>query len=482
MFAHLHFLVYRIIVVFLIILVIVFIIYLIVAGTIRMKMPFWRTQPVFHMYNLKYWLKPPGFINLEPPPVNKFVNLINNDLIMVEAIDTNVKDTSAKDTSAKDTSAKDTSANAIKIKQICDFIRDYYVIHPRADYKPSEDDIMAYLHCSNHPSSFNIYQEQRMVINDDKETVSVPSFIKEIVGVVSTRVLNVSLNKNKISFAVYYVDNLCVKPDYRKKGIPPQMIQTFYYNMSRINKKINAYMFKREGTLTAIVPLVYFDTHWFDIRQFTTDEIINPSMTLIAVGAEHLNVLIHFIKEQKKNLECTVLPDVSSLLNLIKLEKLLIYGILRHNELIAIYVFRPLALYHKRGSALLNQRGSALLNQRGSAPFKPPLEREGTSVEGEGAMVEAEGAVGKTVECITIFTSENNNDILITGFNMSLIKVKEKCQAVTLLLEETGHSSPVIKALALNSTVLRMFKSPTAFFLYNYACYSVRKEKAMLIY
>ena len=476
MFAHLHFLVYRVIVVLMIILVIIFIIYLIVAGTIRMKMPFWRTQPVFHMYNLKYWLKPPGFINLEPPPVNKFVNLINNELIMVEAIDTN---------------AKDTSANAIRIKQICDFIRDYYVIHPRADYKPSEDDIMAYLHCSNHPSSFNIYQEQRMVINDDKETVSTPSFIKEIVGVVSTRVLNVSLhnnnkNKNKISFAVYYVDNLCVKPDYRKKGIPPQMIQTFYYNMSRINKKVNAYMFKREGTLTAIVPLVYFDTHCFDIRQFTSDRRLNPSMTLIAINAEHLNVLIHFIKEQKKNLECTVLPDVSSLLNLIKLEKLLIYGILCNNELIAIYVFRPLALYHKMGSAPFKQRGSA--------PFKPPLEREGTGVEGEGTMVEAEGtsvegegtsiesSSGKTVECITIFTSENNNDILITGFNMSLIKVKEKCQAATLLLEETGHSSPVIKALARNSTILRMFKSPTAFFLYNYACYSVKKEKAMLIY
>ena len=67
--------------------VIIIVIYLIIIGTLRMKMQFWRTQPVFHIYNLKYWIKPPGFINLEPPPVNKYVNLINNKLIPVDSID-----------------------------------------------------------------------------------------------------------------------------------------------------------------------------------------------------------------------------------------------------------------------------------------------------------------------------------------------------------------------------------------------------------
>jgi hypothetical protein len=435
--------------------VIIIVIYLIIIGTLRIKMQFWRTQPVFHIYNLKYWIKPPGFINLEPPPVNKYVNLINNKLIPVDSID---------------------GANNVKLKQICNFIKDYYVIHPGAKYKPSEEDIMAYLTCSNHPSFFNVYQEPQMLFDGGSTSPSPPlspptatsfSIIndQEIIGVSSIRALNITLlkgrKKKKITFPVYYVDNLCVKPGYRKKGIPPQMIQTFYYNVSRANRRVNAYMFKREGTLTAIMPLVYFDTYCFDISCFSIGYVLNPAMSLIEIGANQLNIFVAFIKEQQKQFECTVVPDVSSLLNLIKLEKLLIYGIIFNNELLAAYIFRPIELY---------QRGSARQHIQSSAePLKPRLGQKTVT--------------GKTIECIAIISNKDKDkDILITGFNMSLLKTITKCGASTLLVEETAHSPCVIKALNTNSTVFFKFKSPTAFFLYNYACYSIKNDKTLLIY
>jgi hypothetical protein len=174
-----------------------------------------------------------------------------------------------------------------------------------------------------------------------------------------------------------------------------------------------------------------------------------------------------FIKEQKKQFECTVVPDVSSLLNLIKLEKVLIYGILFNNELLAAYIFRPIELYY----------------QRGSAPLEPRAE--------ENKEEDIAATTGKTVECIAIISNKDkdkdkdkdkNKDILIAGFNMSLLKVQTKCGATTLLVEETAHSPCVIKALNKNSTVFFKFKSPTAFFLYNYACYSIKNDKTLLIY
>ena len=238
-----------------------------------MKMQFWRTQPVFHFYNLNYWLKPPGFINKQPPPVNKYVNLVNNKLINLSPQADN-----------------ENNGEKVKIKKICQFIKDYYVLHPTASYKPSQEDILAYLQSTNHPSFFNVYQEPTYLLEN-----GVPSgtLDEEIIGVASARVLNVTLypikkrNKRKgnkqIVFPVYYVDNLCVKPAYRKKNIPPQMIQTFYYNVSRTNPKVNAYMFKREGKLTAIVPLVYYETRSFDITHFQTDVLLNPSMTLLDI-------------------------------------------------------------------------------------------------------------------------------------------------------------------------------------------------------
>ena len=136
----------------------------------------------------------------------------------------------------------------------------------------------------------------------------------------------------------------------------------------------------------------------------------------------------------------------------------MIYGIIFNNELLAAYVFRPIELY-----------------QRGSAPLKPRTEQ---NKERDIAVT-----TGKTVECIAIISNKDKDkDILITGFNMSLLKAITKCGASTLLVEETAHSPCVIKALNINSTVFFKFKSPTAFFLYNYACYSIKNDKTLLIY
>ena len=91
---------------------------------------------------------------------------------------------------------------------------------------------------------------------------------------------------------------------------------------------------------------------------------------------------------------------------------------------------------------------------------------------------------GKTVECIAaVKLATLANDVFITGFTMSLFKVVAKCGAATLLVEETAHSLPIIVDLKKNTiTITYKYHTPTAFFLYNYACYSVGKEKALLVY
>ncbi len=372
-------------------------------------MHFWHTQPVFHIYNLKYWLKPPGFINKEPPPINKFVNIINNQLLTI---------------------APDT--NSVKIKQVCHFIRDYYVIHKTAVYQPTESDILAYLQGSNHPSFFNIYQEPRLLFDP------APIVSEEIMGVTSARVLNLSFRKKKIYFPAYYVDHLCVKPEYRKKGLPPQIIQTFYYNVARANPKVNAYLFKREGKLTAIVPLVYFDTHTFDLSHFQPDTLLTSVFKVIPIGGSQMNLLIQFLSDQKAQFDCVVLPDVSSVLNLLKLEKLLIYAIIFNGQLHAVYVFRPLALYYGKK---------------------------------------------KTIECIAVIqTPACTADFLSAGFNVALQFIRAKTAAEILLIEETAHSSAVIAALKKNPTAKYESNHPTAFYLYNYACYSMKYNKTLLLY
>ena len=382
--------------------------YVLVGAYIRIKMHFWHTQPVFHIYNLKYWLNPPGTINHEPPPVNKFVNLKNNTLLLVDA-----------------------SNASLSTSRISQFIRDNYLIHDATTYNPSEADILAYLQCSNQPAFFNVYQESPIPFGPTD---------REIVGVTSSRLLNVTLKKKKkpLTFPVYYVDNLCVKPGYRKKGIAPEMIQTFYYNVSRTVPNVKAYMFKREGQLNAIVPLVCYETYAFDMTHYPIDARMNAPMAVIEIGPQNLTIFIAFVKDQMPKFECVILPDISSVLNLIKCGNLKVYGILYQGELIAAYVFRRLELYY-----------------------------------GEK----------KAVECIAILSnSKAQHDILTAGFALCWAKINAVTQSNILLIEATADSEAVIKGLDANPAVKRNFKSPTAFFLYNYATYSVRNTKALLIY
>ena len=390
-------------------------IYLIISAYIKINMKFWHSQPVFHIYNLKYWLKPPGFINRTAPVGNKFVNLINNSLLIFN----------------------DETKNTLQIKKIGQFIKAYYIIHPKATYTPSESDILDYLQSTNHPAYFNIYTEPRMLFSPTDTVVD-----DELIGVTSARVLNITI-KGSIKFPAYYVDHLCVKPGYRKKNIAPQMIQTFYYNVARNNPKVNAYMFKREGQLNAIVPLICYDTHHFDISIFSADSLLTANLSVIHITAQSLNVFTNFIKEHMDKFDCMVLPDVSNLLHLIKSDKLWLYAVLKENgEIIAAYVFRPLELYY----------------------------------EGQ-----------KTIECIAII-SNCKKDILLAGFNMALIESQNKSMKISqrlngvLLIEETAHSKSVIQGLLNNFTSLRKYMSPTAFFLYNYACYSFIKDRTLLIY
>jgi hypothetical protein len=54
----------------------VFIIFIIYTY-IRLKYGFWVIQPVFHVYDYRYMLNPPGIINHSLPTKNKYTNFKN---------------------------------------------------------------------------------------------------------------------------------------------------------------------------------------------------------------------------------------------------------------------------------------------------------------------------------------------------------------------------------------------------------------------
>jgi ribosomal protein S18 acetylase RimI-like enzyme len=336
--------------------------------------------------------------------------------------------------------------NTLLLDQFCNFVKNYYAAHSftqssdSVDYLPSKNNIIGYMAGANHAAYITLYQQPEMLFQQGAAISS----INTIKGAISARAVIICL-KGVPAFPSYYVDNLCVHPEVRKKGIAQELIQTHYYNLRNNNRKIVTCLFKREGDLNAIVPLTTYDTYSFDISSmnFPNDNDLHASMKVIEIGVPQLTLLVEFIKSQQGNFDCVILPDITNLANMIKTENIIIYGLVTGGKLLSIYVFRNIQLYY----GIYNNNNNN--NKRAT-------------------------------ECILSLYSYNK-ELFITGFNIALGKVKERLKLGVVLMEDTAQTDGLIANFKMLGIPL-LFRSPTAFFLYNYACYSVRSRKFMILY
>ena len=407
--------------------------YLCFTAYLKYKLKFWLTQPVFHMYNLWYWIKPPGVITPELPSVqaitqngaSKYLNQFHIKTLNFETI----------------------QEDNVMCERICNFIKSYYIYGSKtANYTPTKENLLDYHIGTNHPSFFTIYEKPKILFEKGEPISS----INDIIAVIAAKAVNITL-KNKRTFPTYYIDNLCVHPQNRKDGIAPQMIQTQCYNLRQENKKIQTCLFKREGQLNALVPLVVYDTFCFDLTDLFAiykKEVSFENVTEISV--RQLPLFTDFIKLKTPYFECIVMPDITNLMNLIKTENIIIYALLDTNkQILATYVYRNLNL---------NYDGK------------------------------------KVMECISIVLHESilqekekeeAKKVYELSFNIALLKLKKKFPFDLLLIENTANANLIIDYFnnnKNNNNIILKFKSPTAFFLYNYATYSVKNTKALLFY
>jgi hypothetical protein len=383
--------------------------YLIVTIFLKCKMPFWSKQPVFHFYNLLYWLRPPGLISVDMPLINKYTDFVHIKTYSLDEL---------------------TTQKEVLISTLCNFIKNNYLPtkDKTAQYLPTKNNIIEYLNSANHKAYCTFYQQQKLLFTKNTPDM----YIDDTIAVVTARPLYVRLTNAE--FPTYYVDNLCVKSVYRKKNIAANMIQTHYYNLRKNNKKINTCLFKREGQLNAIVPLVAFNTYCISIVDNFQTTSLPPSISLIEIGIDQIHLFVDFVKTQMIKFRCVILPDVTSLANLIKTDNLRVYSLVEKGLVSAYYVFRLNELYY----------------------------------DGK-----------KTTECISMI-SACDSDIFIQGFSLACLSLQKKQQFDLVLIEETAHGHIIMDKLLQVSKI--KFVSPTAFFFYNYACRKIKKSDILIIY
>ena len=186
--------------------------------------------------------------------------------------------------------------------------------------------------------------------------------------------------------------------------------------------------------LNNIIPLTYYNTLCFDTQ--TIKSIYpNSSHNLIEISEINVNLFIDFIKYNKSRFDCIILPDESSLVNLIIKKKLTIYLYIVDNIVLLSIVYRNTALSYRNI---------------------------------------------RTIECISFVSTLNHlvdNDLLLKLFCESLVK---QGNTGILIIDDVSDSKHLIKKLSGSFNI--MFKIPNAFYLFNYICYSHDKYKTLLIY
>ena len=414
---------------FIILLIILLFIY------VRVKYRFWALQPVFHVYDLYYWVVNAGVINKELPLKNRYTNFKIIKTISFDIL-----------------SKKD-------IKEFVLLVQLNYLRNKENTYTPQKDNILPYFTGHNSKSFWSFYWQPELIL-DNKTNKTIER--EKLIGVITGRALNVTffLNNSKTKIKenelkemqVYYIDYLCVDKSFRNKGIAPQLIQTHEYNQSHLNRDICVSLFKREDELTGIVPLTVYKSYCFNMKNWMCPPPLNPNMSLLQGDKQNMYYLYNFIKENPKKWELTIYPEMSNIMELIATKNLFITMIVVEGNIEAIYIFKKSCTFIEKGKEIICCIASM-----------------------NGTLLEEDFIKGFNVSLWSIVTRENS----INQSNKPKKNEEPEPIFCYLTVEDISDNKCIIASITKHTYPVVV--SPTAYFFYNFA-FSTFKSESVLIF
>jgi len=258
----------------------------------------------------------------------------------------------------------------------------------------------------------------------------------KLIGIITGK--PITININKITMSAYYVDYLCVDKLYRNQNIAPQLIQTYEYTQRHQNQKSVISLFKREGVLTGIVPLTAYKAKQYYISTMPK-QLDNNNVIKITTQNYYL------LEDLIKNIDffdCIIQPSLSHLVNLIKEEIYLIYGLLDNAKLSTCYFFKQNNTIYRETELYTNNI------------------KESTCID-----------------LIASINTVNENDF-IDSFIVALKKVNINYNYINI--EETSNNYIITYHLKTLSLIPRI-TMPIAYFYYNYAKRPVPSDKVLIL-
>jgi len=231
------------------------------------------------------------------------------------------------------------------------------------------------------------------------------------------------------------------------------MIQTHEYKQRRQNKKIHVSLFKREGTLTGIVPLCIYTTYGFEYPDSIYQKIRFPiDIQVVQVNYKNMGHFHDFMKENIDKFAIFGTTHLGNIMELLKTGNLFITLWIDEGEIAAAYFFRKTCVF---------------------------LTSE---------MTKDSDSVSRRREILNCFASiyakdlniKKKREFFIGGFNKSVQYIQKKNPAFQYItIEDISDNNVLLKYHWLTGHYDKM---PTAYFFYNFAHSSFRPEKVFFLF
>lgn len=278
----------------------IIIIIILFRAYVRISHPFWSTQPIFHMYNVLYYMKSFCFIydSETPFPYSKYVD----SLIQIE---------------------RNPEENTIQ--PFIQLIQNHYMKTNSSHYKPSKESLQLAL------SSF--HEEFPCYIAYKTNSVD-----QSIFCCLTSRPIHVYIHERE--YMANYVDYLCIHKDYRKKGYAEKLIYSYACHAKQ-DSKLNMFIFKKEnGHHPCIVPLVQYTSFIYDIRNW--DEIymdIEP-MKIDFISKDNIHIFREYYSSLPSYFQCSLFSSLEYLIKSIEIKDTFLIVLRKDTTIYGIYFFR----------------------------------------------------------------------------------------------------------------------------------------------
>jgi len=291
-----------------------------VAGFIyiKIKYPFWNTQPVVHTYDI--WFSREARILHKIPYKSRFYD--------------------KESVSTTDYFQNKSREPTLDKNEIVVFLQSHYIPTDRLLSTISIPVLDVYMSGHNAPSFLSVHRE----------------LDHRLTGVITSRLSNIYLYDGNTHTCVnaYYVDFMCIHRECAGRGIAERLFHTHEYNRRIQNPLIPISLFSKDGArCEGIIPFIEYTTYTYYMRDlklqplpfgFTISRVVKQTSDLVH---DIYHILTNATSKTHSLFSVCILPDIGNLLALLSKNELYLFCLKNGDHLYGIYFFRNTHIHYE---------------------------------------------------------------------------------------------------------------------------------------